>query len=900
MAQKEIVLNIKLDATDAIREGQALAVNTGEINDRKKELNKTLKEEQKILEQTKKAYSQGKVGVDELNAAQARYAKTAAEIRKELFLVDSALTGNSGKARELRNEVGGLTDAGLRFRDKMAQAFADAIGPTFAKLSDAVGSANREMANALKTFGAGSAEFKKAADGVQRLETNLAELKAAQNEATTALKTFGENSKEFSEANERLKALEASAAGLADEVAGKVEPKFEALNRQLREARREAQAAADQFGFVSEEFKAAAARADDLDDQIKRVNVAIGAIDAEGKVETFGKALGGVAGAFSIAQGAAALFGTENEQVEQALLKVQAALAIQQGISGLIEGAKAAKGLALTLGLVAPAAEGGALAVNGLKAALVTSGIGIAVVALGLLATKLMEVKSGSDAAAVSYGDLLNTVNKRFDLNQIKLQNELLKAQIALRKEQAKGAEASAIVVLSLQQKVANIQRDLAQSDQERAASLKQAFADLQELRRRALSADGQDIQDAKAFAELQQRLGLQTTATLTETYKAYTDAKFEFRNQEAQAENTALKAQEQALDVSLKNREKLQEDSDAKRIKSTEDRVQKEAQIDQGAIDREREKNRAIIAAQNEVTLEVERLLNERSDAQLTAQQREENQLRDSLFTQIQSLQEGSEQRLALEELLRSGLAAIRQKYALLEADEELQRKQALIQAEQELAQARIDAAATVVQAFSSLAEQGSDVAKALFLVEKAIAIANVIRQASVAVAAARAAAVAIPPLLPPGVPNPAKAVAEALAIAEIAKIKTQAGASIATIAAQTISGFAEGGYTGSGGKYEPAGIVHKGEYVLPQEVVRALGVGRLDALRSMFTDAAPGRGRYATGGLVTPMMPSASIFAADQAAALNTMQLQPVLPVETLRQVENRIAVREARSTL
>jgi hypothetical protein len=34
-------------------------------------------------------------------------------------------------------------------------------------------------------------------------------------------------------------------------------------------------------------------------------------------------------------------------------------------------------------------------------------------------------------------------------------------------------------------------------------------------------------------------------------------------------------------------------------------------------------------------------------------------------------------------------------------------------------------------------------------------------------------------------------------------------------------VPGFAEGGYTGKGGKYEPAGIVHKGEVVLPREQV-------------------------------------------------------------------------------
>jgi TP901 family phage tail tape measure protein len=32
--------------------------------------------------------------------------------------------------------------------------------------------------------------------------------------------------------------------------------------------------------------------------------------------------------------------------------------------------------------------------------------------------------------------------------------------------------------------------------------------------------------------------------------------------------------------------------------------------------------------------------------------------------------------------------------------------------------------------------------------------------------------------------------------------------------------SGFAEGGYTGDGGKYEPAGVVHRGEYVVPKHI--------------------------------------------------------------------------------
>lgn len=59
-------------------------------------------------------------------------------------------------------------------------------------------------------------------------------------------------------------------------------------------------------------------------------------------------------------------------------------------------------------------------------------------------------------------------------------------------------------------------------------------------------------------------------------------------------------------------------------------------------------------------------------------------------------------------------------------------------------------------------------------------------------------------------------------------------------------LSGFAEGGYTGRGGKYEPAGVVHRGEYVVPQRIVnnpRYSGViGRLENARLKG---------YADGGL-------------------------------------------------
>ena len=51
---------------------------------------------------------------------------------------------------------------------------------------------------------------------------------------------------------------------------------------------------------------------------------------------------------------------------------------------------------------------------------------------------------------------------------------------------------------------------------------------------------------------------------------------------------------------------------------------------------------------------------------------------------------------------------------------------------------------------------------------------------------------------------------------------------------AVMALSGsFAEGGYTGAGGKYEPAGIVHRGEFVMPASTVNRVGVSSLDAIR-------------------------------------------------------------------
>lgn len=63
-------------------------------------------------------------------------------------------------------------------------------------------------------------------------------------------------------------------------------------------------------------------------------------------------------------------------------------------------------------------------------------------------------------------------------------------------------------------------------------------------------------------------------------------------------------------------------------------------------------------------------------------------------------------------------------------------------------------------------------------------------------------------------------------------------------------LGGFAEGGYTGTGGRTEPAGIVHKGEWVAPKWMVESPQYGPLIA---SMEGARTGRG-YEIGGFVAP----------------------------------------------
>ena len=183
--------------------------------------------------------------------------------------------------------------------------------------------------------------------------------------------------------------------------------------------------------------------------------------------------------------------------------------------------------------------------------------------------------------------------------------------------------------------------------------------------------------------------------------------------------------------------------------------------------------------------------------------------------------------------------------------SEEEFEQRKAEIKAKylNEIQQRELDyyaqSAATMSHAFDTMAGvmenaagKQSGVYKAMFAISKGFAIA----EASVKLSQAVMQAMSDPAAL-----TPAQKFANMAAVAS-------AGANLISQLSSVQMSFATGGYTGDGGKYTPAGIVHRGEYVITKEATSRLGRGFLDQLNYGVTK----RGFANGGGVSVPNIPS------------------------------------------
>lgn len=112
------------------------------------------------------------------------------------------------------------------------------------------------------------------------------------------------------------------------------------VRKQLKEATQDLIRMQEQFGATSDEAIAAAKRVAQLKDQIQDARETADLFDPGRKFAAFGGVVEGVAQGFTALQGAMGLFGIESKEVEKQLLQVQSAMALSEGLSGVLDAGK--------------------------------------------------------------------------------------------------------------------------------------------------------------------------------------------------------------------------------------------------------------------------------------------------------------------------------------------------------------------------------------------------------------------------------------------------------------------------------------------------------------------------------------------------------------------------------
>ena len=160
------------------------------------------------------------------------------------------------------------------------------------------------------------------------------------------------------------------------------------FKKQLREATAELVNMSMKFGETSKQAQDAAKKVAGLKDAIGDAKALADTFNPDKKFVALGGALQGATAGFSAFQGAMGVFGSEGKEVEKVLLKVQSAMALQQGISGI---AGALDSFKLLKGEIV---GGVTKAFSTLKGAIIGTGIGLLVVALGLVVANFDKVKA--------------------------------------------------------------------------------------------------------------------------------------------------------------------------------------------------------------------------------------------------------------------------------------------------------------------------------------------------------------------------------------------------------------------------------------------------------------------------------------------------------------------------
>lgn len=145
----------------------------------------------------------------------------------------------------------------------------------------------------------------------------------------------------------------------------------------------------------TQEFNKLASAVDDAKDRIEKLNQDIEQVGGAGKFAALADFGSKIAAGFEVAQASMALFGNESEAIKQALEKVQAAMALTQGLKDLSEFGKSWASLK---SVVSDFGKSAMAALQGMKAGIAATGIGVLLLAVGALVAYWDDIKGFFDS----------------------------------------------------------------------------------------------------------------------------------------------------------------------------------------------------------------------------------------------------------------------------------------------------------------------------------------------------------------------------------------------------------------------------------------------------------------------------------------------------------------------
>jgi hypothetical protein len=230
------------------------------------------------------------------------------------------------------------------------------------------------------------------------------------------------------------------------------------------------------------EFKAMEKRAGQLKDAIGDVNTRVKNLANDTpKLELLTQAATGIAGGFAVAQGAAALFGDENEDVQKAIMKTQAAMSILNGVQSIanVLNKDAALGdmvAAKAKGVFTAAVGASSGALKIFRLALISTGVGAVVVAVGMLVANFDKVTeavtkfvSGSPALTKVLkfiGDTFTSIGESLGFVEDKTTKNL-RTQIEAAEKQKRLLEAQGKDTAKVEGEILTMKLDLAKRTKE-------------------------------------------------------------------------------------------------------------------------------------------------------------------------------------------------------------------------------------------------------------------------------------------------------------------------------------------------------------------------------------------------------------------------------------------------